>query len=220
MKPSAPRTGGCVITALLLHAHLPGCAGATAASAATTHAAPATSAPAKPTPVRISSRGGTLEVTVEAPTATVWRGESLELTTSADYPGDARLQAAEAGTAALARAELGRLIRTTLVSSTVERSTTDTPETQVTQIEVAVSRALLPHVPMPTTGWARLETAQGSVLRVWARVSITRDALRAAIREAAVVAPDELDAVLHRLHLLRDGVSLVPARKPWYFASL
>lgn len=193
-----------------LVSQLTGCAGARAADATAATTAPAESATALPAPTRIRSRGGTLEVTLDPPPASVWRGETLELTASADYPADSRQQAAEAGTAALARAELGRLIRTTLVSSTLERSTTQSPATEITQLEVAVSRAVLPHIAIPTTGWARLATAEGEVLRIWARITISREGLRAAVRDAAVVAPDELDAVLERLE--QPGAPLGPAR--------
>jgi hypothetical protein len=136
-------------------------------------------------------RGGELaDVTVDAMTMRI-----DESTVSSwgllEVPDGSRLQAAYAGVDAIARAELLKLIRVRVAGVMVSVDSTDPARRAVYERNIEAVAGSLRSVGVIARGWARVRQPARVVLRVWARLTVPRADIDAALR--SVHAEPELE---------------------------
>jgi hypothetical protein len=101
-----------------------------------------------------------------------------------EVPDGSRLQAAYAGVDAIARAELLKLVRVRVADLMVSVDSTDPARRDAYERTLEAVAGSLRHGGELQHGWARVQRGSGIVLRVWARLTVARAEIEAALRAA------------------------------------
>jgi hypothetical protein len=113
-------------------------------------------------------------VAVTANTITVWG--------ITEVPDGSRLQMALAGVDAITRAELLKAVEVRVISVETDVESSDPSHRSLTLETVEAVDGVLPRAaPMPH-GWARVRRGDEVVLRLWARLEVSRESVEAALR--------------------------------------
>jgi hypothetical protein len=151
---------------------------------------PATQSPAALPGEQVLERGGELREQ--------WPERSLEVTPDvvhvwgvSEVPDGSRLQLALSGVEAITRSELLKAVRVR-VQAVLQDVESDDPQRRSLSLQTTESIAgVLDRAgPLPH-GWARVQRGQSVVLRLWARLTLPRSELEAALRGA--LAPSSAD---------------------------
>ena len=128
------------------------------------------------------ARGG--ELAGEAPDRSIRiDGDSVSIWGTTEVPDGSRLQLAFSGVDAIARAELLKAVRVRVQSLMVDVESNDPKARSLTLTTTeSVSGVLDRAGPLPH-GWARIQRGDEQIIRLWARLRVSRAALEAALRE-------------------------------------
>jgi hypothetical protein len=115
-----------------------------------------------------------------------------------EVPDGSRLQAAYAGVDAIARAELLKLVRVRVADVMVSVDSTDPTRRDAYERTIEAVAGSLRNGGEVQHGWARVQRGSGIVLRVWARLTVARAEIEAALRgahtEGDIALPKSVDA--------------------------
>lgn len=113
-------------------------------------------------------------VAVTADTITVWG--------ITEVPDGSRLQMAFAGVDAITRSELLKAVEVRVTSTETDVESNDPSRRSLTLQTIEAVDGVLPRAtPMPH-GWVRVRRGNDVVLRVWARLEVSRESVEAALR--------------------------------------
>lgn len=107
-------------------------------------------------------------------------GNTVSVWGITEVPDGSRLQLAFSGVDAITRAELLKAVRVRVQSSMSDLENGSARSLELTTVERVAG--LLEHAgPLPH-GWSRVRKERAVVLRLWARLSVSREALEAALQ--------------------------------------
>jgi hypothetical protein len=130
----------------------------------------------------ILDSGGELAGAAPERAAVVVTPEQVTVWGSAEVPDGSRLQVAYAGVDAITRSELLKAVQVRVTSVLTDlESTEPARRTLVLETVEAVDGELAGVGPLPH-GWARVRRGNSVVLRVWARLDVSRARLERAVR--------------------------------------